>query len=221
MTPRLPKVKELTARFRSRLPRAATWGVRHCGQKRQRRRAGDGHGGLAAVDATVSDGYTRAYSMLTLNWSTLSIPELLAAHCAILGELKKREVVRSKNNPTGDYAEWLVSTNLGLRLESNSAKGYDATDANGVRYQIKGRRITPDNPSTQLSVIRNLDTKGFDVLIAVVFDESWQVRSAAKIPHDIVCKLATFRDHVNGHVMYLRPSVFTHPTVEDISSMLT
>jgi hypothetical protein len=158
--------------------------------------------------------------MLTLDWSTLSIPELLSTHCAILEELRKRDVVRSKNNPTGDYAEWLVSQKLGLRLETKSAKGYDATDANGVRYQIKGRRVTPDNPSTQLGVIRNLDGKDFDVLIAVVFDESWQVRAAAKIPHDIICKLATFRDHVNGHIMYLRPSVFTHPTVEDLRELL-
>jgi hypothetical protein len=70
-------------------------------------------------------------------------------------------------------------------------------------------------------VIRNLDGKDFDVLIAVVFDEAWSVRSAARIPHDVVATLATFRAHVNGHVMHLRPSVFNLPTVEDITALLT
>jgi hypothetical protein len=73
-----------------------------------------------------------------IDWSTLGVTDLLAAHCAILDELRTRNILRSKNNPTGDYAEWLVPTKLGLRLENNSAKGWDATDAAGVRYQIKG-----------------------------------------------------------------------------------
>lgn len=157
---------------------------------------------------------------LSVDWSALGVTELLDAHCAILEELRKRKVLRSKNNPTGDYAEWLVSTKLNLTLENKSAKGWDATDAAGVRYQIKGRRVTPDNPSTQLGVIRNLDGKDFDVLIAVVFDEAWRVRSAAKIPHDVVGKLASFRQHVNGHVMHLRPSIFSFATVEDVTALL-
>jgi hypothetical protein len=158
---------------------------------------------------------------LSVDWSGLGVTALLDAHCAILEELRKRGILRSKNNPTGDYAEWLVSTKLGLTLENNSSKGWDATDANGVRYQIKGRRVTPDNRSTQLSVIRNLEGKDFDVLIAVVFDAAWRVRSAAKIPHDVVGKLASFRQHVNGHVMHLRPTVFSFPTVEDVTALLS
>ena len=156
----------------------------------------------------------------TVDWSALGITDLLSAHCAILDELRRRDVIRSKNNPTGDYAEWLVSTKLGLTLENNSAKGWDATDAAGVRYQIKGRRVTADNPSTQLSVIRNLEGKDFDVLIAVIFDEAWRVRAAVRLPHDVVCQLATFRKHVNGHVMHVRPSILNTSTVEDISALL-
>ena len=40
----------------------------------------------------------------------LSVPELLAAHSSVIDELRRCGIVRSKNNPTGDYAEWLVST---------------------------------------------------------------------------------------------------------------
>lgn len=150
----------------------------------------------------------------------LSIAELLSAHGALIEELKRRGVLRSKNNPTGDYAEWLVSERLGLTLENNSAKGYDATDAVGVRYQIKGRRVTQDNPSTQLGVIRNLERMEFDFLVAVVFDADWRVIRAAKIPHGVVGELATFRSHINGHVMHLRPSVLVVHGVEDVTAVL-
>lgn len=149
-----------------------------------------------------------------------TISELLSLHGAVLDELKSRGVVRSKNNPTGDYAEWLVSARLGLALETNSAKGFDATDSQGLRYQIKGRRVTPDNPSTQLGVIRNLDGRDFDFLVAVVFDRDWTVLRAAKIPHGVVGTLASFRPHVNGHVMHLRPTILDVQGVEDISAVL-
>jgi hypothetical protein len=159
-------------------------------------------------------------AMSSTDFSELTITELLAAHSAVLDELRKREVIRSKNNPTGDYTEWLVSRKLGLTLETNSAKGFDAKDSQGLRYQIKGRRVTPENKSTQLGVIRNLDGKDFDFLVAVVFDENWQVQTAAKIPHQTVPLLATFRTHQNGHIMHLRPAVFNNPSVKDISHVL-
>lgn len=130
--------------------------------------------------------------MSSTDFSELTITELLATHSAVLDELQHRNVIRSKNNPTGDYAEWLVSTKLDLTLKKNSAKGFDATDPQVLRYQIKGRRVTPENKSTQLGVIRNLDGKDFDFLVAVVFDANWQVRCAAKIPHQTV--------HYVGHL---------------------
>lgn len=98
--------------------------------------------------------------------TSLTIQELLATHSAVLDELKRQEVIRSKNNPTGDYAEWLIQEKLGLKLTETSAKGYDATDSNGLRYQIKARRVTHDNRSTQLGVIRNLKSADFHFLIA-------------------------------------------------------
>lgn len=158
--------------------------------------------------------------MSITDFSQLTIIELLATHSAVLEELQRRNVIRSKNNPTGDYAEWLVSTKLGLRLETNSAKGFDATDSQGLRIQIKGRRVTPKNKSTQLGVIRNLVARDFDFLVAVVFDANWHVKLAAKIPYETVHLLSTFRPHVNGHTMHLRPTVFDNPNVENISREL-
>lgn len=158
--------------------------------------------------------------MATRSLKDISIRGLLAMHAAILDELKNRRVVRSKNNPTGDYAEWLCSNKLNLALETNAAKGFDATDSSALRYQIKSRRITSDNPSTQLGVIRNWADHDFDFLLAVVFDANWQIVRAAKISHKAVGQLATYRAHQNGHIMHLRPTVFDVPEVEDITALL-
>lgn len=163
----------------------------------------------------------RAISMNFPDLTKLTITELLAVHSSVLDELQHREVIRSKNNPTGDYAEWLVKEGLGLQLAPPSAKGFDATDSQGLRYQIKGRRITPENTSTQLGVIRNLNGKDFDFLVAVIFDADWQVHYAAKIPHRTVTSLAgEHRPHVNGHTMHLRRSVFEATGVEDVTLKL-
>ena len=40
--------------------------------------------------------------------------ELMNMYAEILAELNSRKVVRTYNNPVGDYAEWLVAEKLGL-----------------------------------------------------------------------------------------------------------
>jgi hypothetical protein len=76
--------------------------------------------------------------------SKLSEKDLLMLHAEIIDELRPRKVVRTRNNPVGDYTEWLVAKALKLELANNSSAGYDGTDENGLRYQIKGRRTTPE-----------------------------------------------------------------------------
>ena len=154
---------------------------------------------------------------MTIDLMAATESELLAFHGSVLTELKRRGVVRTGNNPTGDYTEWLVAKTLALSLATSSAKGFDATDADGVKYQIKGRRITSQNPSTQLGVIRSLESSDFDVLIAIIFDESWNVLHAVKISHETVSKIATFRKHTNGHVMHIRRQELAQPGVEVIT----
>ena len=114
----------------------------------------------------------------------------------------------------------VVEAGTGLQLAAKSVKGFDATDADGIRYQIKARRVTAGNSSTQLSVISNLAGDDFDLLVAVVFDSGWNVAMVAKLTREAVSKIATFRQHVNGHVMHLRRGVFSITGVEDITAAL-
>ena len=53
----------------------------------------------------------------------LTISELLQAHSGILEELRGRGILRSANNPTGDYAEWLFCRAFGWEQAANSVKG--------------------------------------------------------------------------------------------------
>jgi hypothetical protein len=158
--------------------------------------------------------------MAEFNWETLTVPELLRCFANILDELKERKVVRTRNNPVADYAEWLVTQQLGLSLERSSKRGYDAIDQNGKRYQIKSRRLGPTNESKLLSVIRNLDTNEFDYLVGVLFNRDFTVKEAYKIPHSVIREHARFSEHVNGHLLHLQGEVLTARGVENITEVL-
>jgi hypothetical protein len=155
-----------------------------------------------------------------LNFKAMRVHQLLAAHSAILEELQSRKVVRSKNNPTGDYAEWLVCKKLGLTPTANSTKGYDAVDSRGRKYQIKGRRVTPTNKSTLLGVIRNYEAGNFDYLVAVVFDQDWRVSYAARVAHADLERFLTFRKHINGHTMSFPQNIFAERCFRQITNEL-
>jgi hypothetical protein len=160
------------------------------------------------------------FSPTVLDVKKLNVQQLLVSHSAALAELRTRNVVRTGNNPTGDYVEWLVAARLGLTLEANSAIGFDACGPDGTRYQIKGRRLASAKGPAQLGVIRNLQAFHFDFLIAVVMNDDWSVRYAAKIPHAALASMAKFQSHVNGHVLWMKPSLLDVESVEDLSTAL-
>ena len=111
-----------------------------------------------------------------------STSQLLNLHSVIMDELREREVVRTSNNRTGDYAETLFRKAFHWALERNSSSGHDATSKGGGRFQIKGRRMNARRPSRQLGVIRNLDGKKFDYLAGVLFNKDYPVFRAIIIP---------------------------------------
>lgn len=133
--------------------------------------------------------------------------ELLALYAELIEELRDRELVRTSNNPVADYAEKVAVERLNLSRAHKEEKGYDATDGKHRRYQVKGRRITRHNRSRQLSVIRNLDERPFDYLVAVVFDESFRVAEMWEIPYEFVKKYSKWSAHQNGHIFHAKPDL--------------
>lgn len=111
---------------------------------------------------------------------------LLRLFAETLEELRRRDLVRSSNNPVADYAERIAAHALTQRLIGKSGSGHDGEDASGKRYQVKGRRVTVHNASRQLSFIRNLDAKPFDYLVGIIFNAEFRVHRACIVPFEVV-----------------------------------
>ena len=147
----------------------------------------------------------------------MKIDELLKLYAQIEQELKSCEVRRSNNNPVGDLAEYLFCRAFGWRQAPNSQKGYDAIGMDETRYQIKGRRLHPGNKSRQLSAIRNIEHRQFDMLAAVLFDQYYQVTRAAIVPREIVEQNSSYRKHTNSHRFILHDNVWNVEGVMDVT----
>jgi hypothetical protein len=127
-----------------------------------------------------------------------STGQLLALSRAILAELRRREVIRSGNAPTGDYAELLVRVASGGELAPASQKSWDVQTSAGETLQVKARVVTdPSNAGErQLSVFRSWE---FDAGVIVLFDDEFRVWRAAKLDSRKLEAAARFVDHVKGY----------------------
>src|SRR4051794_4704740 len=112
----------------------------------------------------------------------LNDAELAKAWARSMRVMRERDLVRTANTPVGDYAERIACAEFGLELKGFSEKSIDAMGPGGVRYQIKGRRLTPANGSRQLGAIRDIKEKPFDVLLAVFFNEDLDLEEIWSIP---------------------------------------
>ena len=52
----------------------------------------------------------------------MSVIELLRTHGAVIDELTRRNVVKTRNNPVGDYEEWLVGQRMELEIQGEFPK---------------------------------------------------------------------------------------------------
>ncbi|MDX3809343.1 hypothetical protein ACXIUS_19505 [Bosea thiooxidans] len=148
------------------------------------------------------------------------VAALLELHADVLAELKRREVVRSANNPTGDYGELLFSRAFDWTLNANSSADADALGADGTRYQIKCRRLASPKGSRQLGFIRRLPERPFDKLAAVLLDARFRVIRAAIVPFEVVEPRAAYVDSVKAWRFILRDSIWDLPGVLDVTGEL-
>ena len=155
-----------------------------------------------------------------MDLTRLTPPELLQLHAKVSDELRERGVTRSSNNPTGDLAEYLFCKAFGWSQADNSKANVDALDSEGIRYQIKGRRITRFNNSRQLSAIRDMAGSHFDFLAGVLFSEDYTVMRAALIPHAVALERATYVKHTNSHRFLLRDDIWNASNVRDVTNQL-
>lgn len=125
--------------------------------------------------------------------------DLLALHVAVLDELRDREITRSNNLPTGDYAEYLVARHFGVELQANSYKGFDLRlrDRAKTRVQVKSRRVRKTGAYGNFGVLRGVHEstfadRQFDVVVAVVFEYDYALREAWWLPWKVVKNYAAY-----------------------------
>jgi hypothetical protein len=155
-----------------------------------------------------------------IDLTNVPVSDLLELHGDLLAELRRRKIVRSANNPAGDYGELLFSRAFGWTLNGNASADADAIDSEGIRYQIKCRRLTTPQGSRQLSFIRRLPNRPFDRLAAVLLDAKFRVFRGAIIPYEIVVPRAGYVDSVKGWRFMLRDSIWEIDGVTDATADL-
>jgi hypothetical protein len=178
---------------------------------------------MEPVKPIVADGSPVRIASRSRGLAAVGTGDLLSLYGEILTELRERGVVRSENSPVGDVAEYLAGRALGLKLETNSSIGYDCTDAAGLRYQIKGRRLTRVSSPRQLGAIRGLADglpDPFDLLVGILFNGDMSVRRAALIPIAVVRLRKSRQNHVNAWRLMLTETIWMVDGVVDITEAI-
>jgi hypothetical protein len=146
---------------------------------------------------------------------TKSVETLMRLHYRVLDELKGRNIISAAHAPLGEYAEHLFAEAYDWKLsEQIFNAGFDATDRDGARIQIKARRLTGPS-SRQLNAIHKLKQNPFDKLAVVLFTPDLEVARAAIIPLDIVKERSTYNPNTNSWRFLLEDTVWDLPNVQD------
>jgi len=140
--------------------------------------------------------------------------QLLEDWATIMRELRRRGVIRTNNNPTGDIAEAVVEAHYpGSTRGSFNQKGWDVLTADKERIQVKAMRTTETTRRRNLSPIRDVD---YDTVVIVIFDESFRVTEGLRLGREVVEELFPVRAHVNGRIITVTAMLRAHPGVETI-----
>lgn len=114
---------------------------------------------LSPESLDVRPTYSSTQEHLMTDPAALTNAQLFAQFSASLRELRVRDVLRTNNQPAGDYAEWLAQRALGGVLAPNAEKSFDLTTDDGTLVQVKARSVSPRIKFGQLetSVFRSWD----------------------------------------------------------------
>lgn len=140
-------------------------------------------------------------------------PELLEDWAAVMRELRKRDVVRTNNNPVGDIAEAIVAAHYDAERGSFSQAGWDVKTPAGERIQVKAMRTTETSKRRNLSPIRDTD---YDAVVIVIFDEDFRVTEGLRLSRELVEELFEHKPYVNGRIITVTKTLREHPQVASV-----
>ena len=148
----------------------------------------------------------------------LSTRDLLRLYANILTELLRRNVVRSRNAPSGDFAEYLVTKAFEGELASPSEKSWDVR-VDDRHLQVKVRLIAAgDRRSHYYSPFRSWD---FDACVFVLLDaHTYDVTRAVEVPVAGVREMARETTWVRGFRIGTRTDLRDVPGAVDRTAEL-
>ncbi len=97
--------------------------------------------------------------------------------------LRKNKIIRSRRI-VGDLGEFYACQYLNLKLNENkNEKGVDAIDKNGIKYEVKTRRVYESGRRTgKTRRLNNLVGKSSEILVVVVLDRGFNCAGMWTIP---------------------------------------
>lgn len=143
---------------------------------------------------------------------------LVALHGRATLGLREMGIARSRN-PLGEYVEWLVSEVLQLERQGPN-KSFDAMDADGLRYEIKGRMSEAGSGSLvkphRTSRLGRFTEGNFDVLVGVFVSAQVDVEVAFMIQHADALRLA-YKTASGKYVIAANAATLGDPAVTDLT----
>ena len=156
-------------------------------------------------------GYRRA---MGYDPTARTLGELLEDWAAIMRELKVRDVLRTNNLPTGDFAEVIVAVHFGGTRGGSSQTGWDVIASDGERLQVKGtRHLGTGVCGASITPIR--DT-AYDSVVVVVFDEDFVVIEGLKFPREVVEERFPVEQYRNARAVRLTRKLRADSRVESV-----
>lgn len=86
------------------------------------------------------------------------------------------------------------------------------------RYGRKG--IVATTGINNKCAIRKYDAHDFDELVAVIYDENFEIIQALQILHKVVGEYASCRKYVNAHILIFKGPILTEPRTKCIKQAI-
>jgi hypothetical protein len=121
--------------------------------------------------------------------SAHSLRDLLAAHVAVLREITRRGLTRTRGSLAGELGERITLAAYGGELATAGLKSIDLTDRTGRTIQVKTRALDPG-----VNRIFAFSSFDFDILVAIMLDATtFDVQWARELTSEEASAIARYR----------------------------
>ena len=120
---------------------------------------------------------------------TRSLRELLITHVAVLGEIQRRGLTRTRGSLVGELGERITLAAYGGALETAGRKSIDLIDGKGRTVQVKTRALEPG-----VNRIFAFSSFDFEILVAVMLDaRTFDIQWARELTGSEASEIARYR----------------------------